>query len=68
MMRHGVEGDAGGFGKWDMPETSVILAPLENGRFCTCDSYVIAVIHCDSLVAFVENGNVTIIGNGSDTE
>ena len=46
----------------------VILEPLEYGKFCAHDSYVIMVINCCTINACVENSNVTIVRKCSNTE
>ena len=63
-----LEEDAGGFRKWYMPEAIVISAPLDNGKFHACYSYVVAIMHHGSFVDFTENDNIANIGKGSDTE
>ena len=61
-------GNAGGFGEWYAPETSLISAPLENGRFRASYCDVITVMNCGAFVAFMENGNVSIVCEGSNAE
>lgn len=36
----------GGVKKWDTPEPIVVSVPLEDGRFCACDDYVVLRMHC----------------------
>ena len=50
-----------------MPESIYVSAPLENGRLFAGDCDVIVVVdHCAS-VAFMENGDISIV-KGSDTD
>lgn len=67
MCRRDAE-DAGGFCKCYAPEASAVLAPMEIVRFHACYSYVVAVIHHASFVAFMENSIVSIISKGSNIE
>jgi len=60
--------DAGRFCEWYAPEAIFISAPLENGWTFTCDGNVIVVMDCGSFVAFMKNGNVSIVGKGSNAE
>ena len=60
--------DAGRFCEWYVPKALFILAPLENGWMFTCDGNVIVVMACGSFVAFMKNGNVSIVGKGSNDE
>ena len=55
-MHCGVLEDAVGLCKWNAPDDIVIQTPL------------VAVMHCGSFVAFMENGNLAIIGKGSNAE
>ena len=51
-----------------MPEYIFVPTPFENGRLCAGDRDVIVVVdHCTS-VTFMENGDISIVGKGSDAE
>jgi hypothetical protein len=59
---------AGGFGEWYMPDTILVLTPLENGRFNASYSHIFVVMNCSSFITRMENGNVAIVGKGSNAE
>ena len=51
-----------------MPKSIFFSAPLENGRLCAGDRDVgVVVDHC-AFVTFMENGDISIVGKGSDAE
>ena len=45
-----------------------ISAPLENGRLCSGDCDVVVVVDRCASVAFMENGDISIVSRGSDAE
>ena len=59
---------AGRFCEGYMPKSPLVSAPLENGRLCVGDCDVIVVVdHCAS-VTFMKNGDISIVGKGSNAE
>ena len=68
MLLHGLGCIVGGFGKGYAPKSMFISAPLENDRSFAGDRDVIVVLNRCSFVAFVEDGNISIVGKGAGAE
>lgn len=68
MLLHGLGHGCGRIGERYAPKSVVISAPLENGGCVGGDRDVIVVVDCCSFVAFVEDGDISIVGKGADTE
>ena len=67
-MFNGLVSIAGRFSKGHAPESIFVSAPLENGRSFAGDRDVIVVMdHC-TLLAFVKDGAISIVGKGADAE
>lgn len=60
--------DAGRFCEGYAPEAIFISAPLENGRTFADDSDVIVIVDHGTFVAFMENGNISVVGKGPNAE
>ena len=67
MPNSGAE-DACRFCKGYTPDPVFVSAPLEDGRLFAGDCDVIAVVDRRAPVTFVENGDISIVGKGSDAE
>ena len=68
MVFNGLVYIAGRFGKGYAPESIFVSAPLENGRSFAGDCDVIVVVNHCSFVAFVEDGDISIVGKGANAE
>ena len=67
-MRNSVAEDAGRFCEGYAPKSVFVSAPLENCRPFAGDHDVVAVVDHHAPVTFVENGDISIVGKGSDAE
>ena len=59
---------AGSFGKGYTPESIFKSAPLENSRSFPGDCDGIVVMDSCTLVAFMEDGDISIVSEGADAE
>ena len=60
--------NAGRFGEWHTPESMFSATPLENGGSFAGDGDVVVVMDCGSLIAFVKDGNVSIVSKCANAE
>ena len=67
-MLNSVAEDAGRFCEGYTPESVFVSAPLKDGRPFADDRDVIAVVDNCTPVTLVENGDISIVGKGSDAE
>ena len=68
MVFNGLVYIAGRFSKGYVPESIFISAPLENNRSFAGDrDVIVAMDHC-TLVAFMEDGDISIVSEGANAE
>ena len=67
-MPNSVAEDAGRFCEGYAPESVFVSAPLEDGMPFAGDHDAIAVVDLRAHVTFVENGDISIVDKGSDSE